>query len=62
MEKDKNKGLADTQEGEFILNESGTSVTIDADLPEEENEADVDQKDDNPSVKAKDTEEMKDKQ
>jgi hypothetical protein len=30
MDKDKNKGLADKQEGEFILNESGTSVTIDA--------------------------------
>jgi len=26
---DKNKGLADTQEGDFILNESGTSVSID---------------------------------
>lgn len=28
MEKTK-KGLADTQEGEFILNESGTSVSVD---------------------------------
>lgn len=28
MEK-KNEGLADAQEGEFILNESGTSVSID---------------------------------
>ena len=28
MEKPK-KGLADTEEGEFILNESGTSVSID---------------------------------
>jgi hypothetical protein len=28
MEK-KNKGLADNQEGEIILNESGTSVTTD---------------------------------
>lgn len=28
MEKSK-KGLADTQEGEFILNESGTSVSVD---------------------------------
>jgi hypothetical protein len=25
----KNKGLADTQEGEFVLNESGTSVSTD---------------------------------
>lgn len=25
----KSKGLADDQEGDFILNESGTSVTID---------------------------------
>ena len=31
MDKDKNKGLADNQDGEFILNESGTSVSIDAD-------------------------------
>ncbi|MCW3110558.1 MAG: hypothetical protein JWQ09_5064, partial [Segetibacter sp.] len=38
MDKDKNKGLADIQEGEFILNESGTSVSIDVDLPEEENQ------------------------
>ena len=30
MDKDKNKGLADNQDGEFILNESGTSVTTDA--------------------------------
>ena len=30
MDKNKNKGLADNQEGEFILNESGTSVTVDA--------------------------------
>ena len=29
MDNKKNKGLADNQEGEFILNESGTSVTID---------------------------------
>jgi hypothetical protein len=29
MDKNKNKGLADNQEGEFILNESGTSVSID---------------------------------
>lgn len=26
---DKNKGLADNNEGDFVLNESGTSVTID---------------------------------
>ena len=32
MDKDKNKGLADNQDGEFILNESGTSVTIDPDI------------------------------
>lgn len=31
MDKNKNKGLADMGEGEFVLNESGTSVTIDAD-------------------------------
>ncbi len=30
MNKDKNKGLADNNGGKFILNESGTSVTIDA--------------------------------
>ncbi|HSU50409.1 MAG TPA: hypothetical protein VLJ41_07460 [Segetibacter sp.] len=30
MNNDKNKGLADTNDGEFILNESGTSVSIDA--------------------------------
>jgi hypothetical protein len=29
MEKNK-KGLADTQEGDFILNESGTAVSTDA--------------------------------
>jgi len=29
MDNKKNKGLADNQEGEFILNESGTSVSID---------------------------------
>ena len=39
MDKNKNKGLADTQDGEFILNESGTSVTID--LPEEETQTDL---------------------
>lgn len=37
MEKDK-KGLADTQDGEFILNESGTAVSTDSvegvDIPE----------------------------
>lgn len=37
MEKN-NKGLADNHEGEFILNESGTSVSIDpvegVDVPE----------------------------
>ena len=32
MDKDKNKGLADSQNGEFILNESGTSVSVDADV------------------------------
>lgn len=31
MNNDKNKGLADDQTGEFILNESGTSVSIDLD-------------------------------
>lgn len=40
MDKDKNKGLADNQDGEFILNESGTSVTIDPDIDftEQENQ------------------------
>lgn len=38
MDKNKNKGLVDAQDGEFILNESGTSVTID--LPEEGNVGD----------------------
>lgn len=41
MEK-KNKGLVDNQDGEFILNESGTSVSTDqvegVDIPEPENE------------------------
>ncbi|MDQ6815347.1 MAG: hypothetical protein M3040_16550 [Bacteroidota bacterium] len=32
MNKDENKGLADSQEGEFVLNESGTFVSIDADI------------------------------
>ncbi len=36
---DKNKGLADNQEGEIILNESGTSITTDkvegVDIPQE---------------------------
>ncbi len=42
MDKDKNKGLADDGEGEFILNESGTSVSIDADVdfPEDKTEPD----------------------
>jgi hypothetical protein len=31
----KNKGLADNQEGEFILNESGTSVTVDPNYSDE---------------------------
>jgi hypothetical protein len=41
MDKDKNKGLADTQEGEFILNESGTSVSVDPDVtyPEDQNQS-----------------------
>ena len=38
----KNKGLADNQDGEFILNESGTSVSTDqvegVDIPEPESE------------------------
>ena len=37
MNKNKNKGLADDGEGEFVLNESGTSVTIDADVDFSEN-------------------------
>ena len=36
MDKDKNKGLADNQDGEFILNESGTSVSIDPEIDFEE--------------------------
>lgn len=41
MDKDKNKGLADMQDGEFMLNESGTTVSIDPemDFAEEGNEA-----------------------
>ena len=37
---DKNKGLADNQDGEFILNESGTSVSIDSNekYPEDDKE------------------------
>ncbi|MCW3113326.1 MAG: hypothetical protein JWR18_1722 [Segetibacter sp.] len=38
MDKNKNKGLADNQEGEFILNESGTSVSIDPDIDFTEDE------------------------
>lgn len=46
----KNKGLADNQEGEFILNESGTSVSIDA---EKENEtAEEEPLDDNSSAES----------
>ena len=45
MEKN-NKGLADAHEGEFILNESGTSVSIDpveeVDIPETGTEKDND--------------------
>ena len=37
---DKNKGLADNHDGEFILNESGTSVTIDADAEYPEDKTD----------------------
>lgn len=32
----KNKGLADNQEGEFVLNESGTSVTVNPGYDESE--------------------------
>lgn len=32
----KNKGLADNQDGDFILNESGTSVSIDSSSPEKD--------------------------
>jgi hypothetical protein len=42
MDKNKNKGLADSQDGEFILNESGTSVTIDADAKYSEDRYDSD--------------------
>ena len=38
MDKDKNKGLADNGEGEFILNESGTSVSIDPEINFSEDE------------------------
>lgn len=47
MDKDKNKGLADNHDGEFILNESGTSVTIDEDFMEEESKAGDDESADN---------------
>ena len=43
---EKNKGLADTHEGEFTLNESGTSVSIDpvegVDVPEIDGEKEND--------------------
>ncbi|MCW3108650.1 MAG: hypothetical protein JWQ09_3156, partial [Segetibacter sp.] len=62
MDKDKNKGLADIQEGEFILNESGTSVSIDVDLPEEENQTDFDgQTKDNSNEEIEEIEETEDK-
>ena len=51
MDKDKNKGLTDMGDGEFILNESGTSVTIDADtnFPEDRDQLeDIDRTDDIP--------------
>jgi len=37
---DKKKGLADNQDGEFILNESGTSVSTDKVTEEGEGRAD----------------------
>lgn len=40
MNKEKNKGLADNHDGEFILNESGTSVTIDMNNQLEESQED----------------------
>jgi len=47
---EKNKGLADTQEGEFVLNESGTTVSTDPvegiDIPASD-EPEVDVKKDN---------------
>lgn len=52
MDKDENKGLADNQDGEFILNESGTSVTIDADgvFPEDKEMGDFEDKTDKSTV------------
>ena len=46
-----NKGLADTNEGEFILNESGTSVSVDpvegVDIPETDGEKENDKNKEN---------------
>jgi hypothetical protein len=48
MDKGKNKGLADNQDGEFVLNESGTSVSIDPDINFDENESSIENEDDKP--------------
>lgn len=49
----KDKGLADTQEGEFILNESGTAVSTDSvegiDAPVTNEPAESDKKDEQTS-------------
>lgn len=57
MDKDKNKGLTDNGEGEFILNESGTSVTIDEDFGEDKDQVDSgEQANDAGDEEVKDTE------
>lgn len=56
MDKDKNKGLADNQDGEFILNESGTSVSIDT----EDNFFEEDSTDEGPSETDEKSSEQKD--
>ncbi|GEO11364.1 hypothetical protein [Segetibacter aerophilus] len=56
MDKDKNKGLADNQDGEFILNESGTSVSIDT----EDNFFEEDSTDEDPGETDEKSSEQKD--
>ncbi|TDH27954.1 hypothetical protein EXU57_05680 [Segetibacter sp. 3557_3] len=41
---DKKKGLADMQDGEFVLNESGTSVSISAESENVETSEDMESK------------------
>lgn len=42
MDKEENKGLADNQDGEFVLNESGTSVTVDSEKTFQEDKDGID--------------------